>query len=108
MGQYFFAPLCRIFLFKSRICPFFPRSEEHTSELQSPMYLVCRLLLEKKKENRVFLQLTVAFRNLTFVLSSGWVFSTYSMMVDAIGMCAIGISCLHSVVVIGFGVCIVL
>src|SRR5437879_11138139 len=27
----------------------FTRSEEHTSELQSPMYLVCRLLLEKKK-----------------------------------------------------------
>src|SRR5437764_4606757 len=27
------------------------RSEEHTSELQSPMYLVCRLLLEKKKKN---------------------------------------------------------
>src|SRR5437764_5855864 len=37
--------------------PIFPiisravRSEEHTSELQSPMYLVCRLLLEKKKIN---------------------------------------------------------
>src|SRR5437762_3917392 len=30
---------------------FRPRSEEHTSELQSPMYLVCRLLLEKKKKN---------------------------------------------------------
>src|SRR5437762_5748050 len=32
------------------------RSEEHTSELQSPMYLVCRLLLEKKKkaQNRYF------------------------------------------------------
>src|SRR5437762_5865016 len=30
---------------------FLGRSEEHTSELQSPMYLVCRLLLEKKKEN---------------------------------------------------------
>src|SRR5437763_10274127 len=29
-----------------------PRSEEHTSELQSPMYLVCRLLLEKKKKKR--------------------------------------------------------
>src|SRR5437879_9900969 len=29
-----------------------PRSEEHTSELQSPMYLVCRLLLEKKKQKR--------------------------------------------------------
>src|SRR5437763_14597406 len=28
------------------------RSEEHTSELQSPMYLVCRLLLEKKKYTR--------------------------------------------------------
>ena len=28
------------------------RSEEHTSELQSPMYLVCRLLLEKKKEKK--------------------------------------------------------
>src|SRR5437762_10724539 len=28
-----------------------PRSEEHTSELQSPMYLVCRLLLEKKKKH---------------------------------------------------------
>src|SRR5437879_2143864 len=26
------------------------RSEEHTSELQSPMYLVCRLLLEKNKK----------------------------------------------------------
>src|SRR5437764_10726720 len=27
------------------------RSEEHTSELQSPMYLVCRLLLEKKNKH---------------------------------------------------------
>src|SRR5258708_8836985 len=27
-----------------------PRSEEHTSELQSPDHLVCRLLLEKKKK----------------------------------------------------------
>src|SRR5690348_17794607 len=27
------------------------RSEEHTSELQSPVHLVCRLLLEKKKDN---------------------------------------------------------
>src|SRR2546426_5407195 len=29
------------------------RSEEHTSELQSPCNLVCRLLLEKKKKNRI-------------------------------------------------------
>src|SRR5579863_4808128 len=32
--------------------PSAPRSEEHTSELQSPVHLVCRLLLEKKKANR--------------------------------------------------------
>src|SRR3712207_9501221 len=31
--------------------PQVPRSEEHTSELQSRQYLVCRLLLEKKKNN---------------------------------------------------------
>src|SRR5256885_3920863 len=30
-----------------------PRSEEHTSELQSPCNLVCRLLLEKKKKTIV-------------------------------------------------------
>src|SRR2546426_2412593 len=30
------------------------RSEEHTSELQSPCNLVCRLLLEKKKTHAVF------------------------------------------------------
>src|SRR5256885_12730040 len=29
------------------------RSEEHTSELQSPCNLVCRLLLEKKKKNQI-------------------------------------------------------
>src|SRR3712207_7949746 len=29
------------------------RSEEHTSELQSRQYLVCRLLLEKKKSNQI-------------------------------------------------------
>src|SRR3712207_8511348 len=29
------------------------RSEEHTSELQSRQYLVCRLLLEKKKQNNL-------------------------------------------------------
>src|SRR3712207_8591793 len=36
-----------------------PRSEEHTSELQSRQYLVCRLLLAKKK-NATRLQLTLA------------------------------------------------
>src|SRR5256885_10694387 len=35
----------------SKICASVTRSEEHTSELQSPCNLVCRLLLEKKKKN---------------------------------------------------------
>src|SRR2546426_3713645 len=37
------------------------RSEEHTSELQSPCNLVCRLLLEKKKKNKIYyLQLNLS------------------------------------------------
>src|SRR3712207_9018237 len=36
-----------VFPLANRFC-FAPRSEEHTSELQSRQYLVCRLLLEKK------------------------------------------------------------
>src|SRR5438876_5998248 len=31
------------------------RSEEHTSELQSPVHLVCRLLLEKKKKKKLYI-----------------------------------------------------
>src|SRR2546425_3573927 len=37
---------------KAARCPSARRSEEHTSELQSLAYLVCRLLLEKKKTNQ--------------------------------------------------------
>src|SRR2546427_9425142 len=37
---------------QQRLQPRQPRSEEHTSELQSQSNLVCRLLLEKKKKNR--------------------------------------------------------
>src|SRR3989454_3330032 len=40
------------------------RSEEHTSELQSPCNLVCRLLLEKKKELTNMLQLYLHYRQL--------------------------------------------
>src|SRR5437016_12269418 len=36
-------------------CWFRPRSEEHTSELQSLTNLVCRLLLEKKKKNKHYM-----------------------------------------------------
>src|SRR6266487_6957090 len=38
------------------------RSEEHTSELQSPVHLVCRLLLEKKKTNRQHIQITKKYK----------------------------------------------
>src|SRR3712207_7237269 len=38
-------------LFKQKRLWSYSRSEEHTSELQSRQYLVCRLLLEKKKHN---------------------------------------------------------
>src|SRR5437867_7232321 len=44
--QAFGAPSC---LCRRVFCRTNPRSEEHTSELQSPYDLVCRLLLEKKK-----------------------------------------------------------
>src|SRR5258708_16015950 len=37
----------------SALSPLDFRSEEHTSELQSPDHLVCRLLLEKKKKSSV-------------------------------------------------------
>src|ERR1017187_6770955 len=38
--------------------PWLYRSEEHTSEVQSPMYLVCRLLLEKKKKHQTTTHIT--------------------------------------------------
>src|ERR1035438_10819916 len=37
-----------------------PRSEEHTSELQSLRHLVCRLLLEKKKKNKNQVDITTS------------------------------------------------
>src|SRR3712207_7746641 len=44
-------PLSNLFgLLALRLAPVHQRSEEHTSELQSRQYLVCRLLLEKKKK----------------------------------------------------------
>src|SRR5437762_7454731 len=44
------------------------RSEEHTSELQSPMYLVCRLLLEKKKYNILSTQRPPTIRSIKPIL----------------------------------------
>src|SRR5258708_25949786 len=58
-SEFVFSPKGKasIFLVDGQRCLFMPdstrflpgRSEEHTSELQSPDHLVCRLLLEKKK-----------------------------------------------------------
>src|SRR5690348_17565093 len=59
----------------TEVCSDWYRSEEHTSELQSPVHLVCRLLLEKKKRGNAELRLSqndlwrvgpVAYATLTF------------------------------------------
>src|SRR5687768_17638332 len=42
---------------------FFVRSEEHTSELQSRLHLVCRLLLEKKKKIKLINFIMMCFLN---------------------------------------------
>src|SRR2546429_3325706 len=44
------------------------RSEEHTSELQSRLHLVCRLLLEKKKKSRIATLIAVSITVMTFTL----------------------------------------
>src|SRR5437879_8035321 len=49
------------------------RSEEHTSELQSPMYLVCRLLLEKKKTKTT--RLNTHNQNSTRIHSNPYLFN---------------------------------
>src|SRR3712207_8638627 len=49
------APFTRAAFSDPEIRPEQPRSEEHTSELQSRQYLVCRLLLEKKKKIKLTL-----------------------------------------------------
>src|SRR2546426_7554066 len=43
------------------------RSEEHTSELQSPCNLVCRLLLEKKKKKQICVAYTMSTKYYTYV-----------------------------------------
>src|SRR5205814_2689266 len=45
------------------------RSEEHTSELQSLRHLVCRLLLEKKNQNRIQYNIILIRQHETAVLS---------------------------------------
>src|SRR2546425_6464562 len=45
------------------------RSEEHTSELQSLAYLVCRLLLEKKKKNKIVRHTSLRFTHTTKLIN---------------------------------------
>src|SRR3712207_6894483 len=52
------------------ICDTDPRSEEHTSELQSRQYLVCRLLLEKKKKIALSLSHNPYFPDIPLLLTS--------------------------------------
>src|ERR1017187_8179538 len=59
------------------------RSEEHTSELQSPMYLVCRLLLEKKIFDDWLHRVSVFLMCATLELVTGnvvepWLYGTHS------------------------------
>src|SRR3712207_8307244 len=49
--QVLFRPIIAVDPYRANAEGLYLRSEEHTSELQSRQYLVCRLLLEKKKNN---------------------------------------------------------
>src|SRR5438552_13800937 len=49
------------------------RSEEHTSELQSPDHLVCRLLLEKKKKNQKKIhRLDIHLKHAIYIIKSAY------------------------------------
>src|SRR5256885_9119120 len=62
---------------------FNPRSEEHTSELQSPCNLVCRLLLEKKKNNNSMrrLQVKIDYRPYAY---AAWEVTVVCQLVDLV------------------------
>src|SRR5690348_17440769 len=53
-----------------RTAPASLRSEEHTSELQSPVHLVCRLLLEKKKKKKRKQELKLKNKSISQKLST--------------------------------------
>src|SRR3712207_8969506 len=57
------------------------RSEEHTSELQSRQYLVCRLLLEKKKKTKHYKR-----RNITYILPSNEHSIQYSALLPPLNL----------------------
>src|SRR2546426_2384695 len=57
--------------------PLFLRSEEHTSELQSPCNLVCRLLLEKKKKREQKASQKSTIYSIFTILTQYWKTSKY-------------------------------
>src|SRR5688500_19599135 len=50
IGEFLMRPTLMFNGYGDQVASLYSRSEEHTSELQSPCNLVCRLLLEKKKK----------------------------------------------------------
>src|SRR5256885_1129112 len=71
------------------------RSEEHTSELQSPCNLVCRLLLEKKKNSGGYPRSTrSAEANLTlYAIAARWVLTTATTTPYAILLISVARPC---------------
>src|SRR5258708_8966530 len=57
------------------------RSEEHTSELQSPDHLVCRLLLEKKKKNIINDRIYQNYCHTTMPICCSILYAHYSHLV---------------------------
>src|SRR5438876_8745167 len=55
-------------IYRSIIFPISMRSEEHTSELQSPVHLVCRLLLEKKKKKNINITHTKIYKSYLYAI----------------------------------------
>src|SRR5256884_7142678 len=58
------------------------RSEEHTSELQSRLHLVCRLLLEKKKKRLFHTSITPASLSMTATKHYPAIVTTYSRLMQ--------------------------
>src|SRR2546423_2814701 len=63
---------CGMSAFAAAIASGPPRSEEHTSELQSLAYIVCRLLLEKKNKRNALTDSPQLTHNATFDARNRW------------------------------------
>src|SRR5690348_17367570 len=68
------APLTRGRISRSPMSTARVRSEEHTSELQSPVHLVCRLLLEKKKQKKKWFDIHYPYLIYYIILRSNYMY----------------------------------